>query len=179
MAPAPKVVGKRSKRQTKGGKWKAEMSTDKKLKTYSCNFCNISFSNRYMYSSHCGSVEHKENVFGHNKPVESYARGGKAKSISMVTRSKTQQYDSEATEDYEKDNEQRTMDESANVETQEGGEKTSEELEVKGAEVNDITAEKPEQEQAGAEGGEEVRLNLCKRATLKKTENRFSRPIIA
>ena len=86
-----------------------------------------------MYSSHCGSIEHKENVFGHNKPVESYARGGKAKSISMITRSKAQ-YDSDVTEDYENDNEQRLRDENermeAEVET--GGEK-----ENKGPEMND------------------------------------------
>ena len=64
------------------------------------------FDNRFMYSAHCGSTEHKENVFGHNKPVQSYARGGKAKSIFMMARSKPVQYESDTTEDYENENDE-------------------------------------------------------------------------
>ena len=83
----------------------------------------MTFDNRFIYSSHCGSTEHKENVFGRNKPVQSYARGGKAKSISMMARSnKPVQYESDTTEDYEnEDDEQRKM--------VEQGEKADEQME--------------------------------------------------
>ena len=97
-------VPKQSKQKLKARKTKRGRAKTKSDKTYSCNFCNLTFDNRFMYSSHCSSTEHKENVFGRNKPVQSYARGGKAKSISMMTKPgcKPVQYESDTTEDYEK-----------------------------------------------------------------------------
>ena len=111
--PLAGKVPKQSKQKPKTGKPKRGRTKNKSDKTYSCNFCNMTFDNRFIYSSHCGSTEHKENVFGRNKPVQSYARGGKAKSISMMARiNKPVQYESDTTEDYENeaDEQMKTVD---------------------------------------------------------------------
>lgn len=39
-------------------------------KIYACNFCSITFQNRFQYSNHCGSKMHKENVFGTRETLD-------------------------------------------------------------------------------------------------------------
>ncbi|KAL3859509.1 hypothetical protein ACJMK2_009727 [Sinanodonta woodiana] len=65
-APEPKKRGRPPKRGRPRGKsmheTKKETVTGDKM--YLCNFCNVSFYNRFQYSHHCGSKTHRENVFG-------------------------------------------------------------------------------------------------------------------
>lgn len=46
-------------------------STNTGNKTYTCNFCHVTFVNRFQYSNHCSSKAHKENVFGKKENVDS------------------------------------------------------------------------------------------------------------
>ncbi|XP_045192382.2 zinc finger protein 62 homolog [Mercenaria mercenaria] len=39
-------------------------------KIFVCNFCDITFFNRFQYSSHCGTKSHKENVLRKNESLE-------------------------------------------------------------------------------------------------------------
>ena len=161
-----KVASKKYKRQTKGGKWKPGMAEDpKKAKIYNCNFCNLTFSNRFMYSSHCGSTEHKEHVFGQNKPVQSFARGGKAKSISMITRSKAMQYDSDTTEDYENEvDEQILPAEEESTEKQRSMERKNKETEAESGKVA-AQNQKSFEERETAKGASEIAKEKVLRCT--------------
>ena len=53
-------------------------------KIFICNFCNITFVNRFQYSSHCRSKGHKENVFGNRESLETESKLAEADSVNKT-----------------------------------------------------------------------------------------------
>ncbi|KAL4235063.1 hypothetical protein ACF0H5_006701 [Mactra antiquata] len=46
---------------------KSKKSKTSSNKIFECNFCHVTFNNRFKYSNHCSGRQHKENVFGYGE----------------------------------------------------------------------------------------------------------------